>query len=333
MEVSVVNSPDDEPDIPLAKIAELASREERLDEIALLLVQILPAYAKKPHTDKYFQLWEEHGFHLTPVYFSQPIPDTRTLTESLWLNKPEMVGIDWNEAGQLDLLQNVFPRFQDEYNAFPNEPTDCDYEFHLINRAFGATDALVSYCIVRHLRPALIVEVGAGYSTMLLAQAGLKNGNARLISIEPYPEQAIAKGFPGLTTLIPKAVQEVELEFFEQLNAGDVLFIDSTHVVKCGSDVNYLFLEVFPRLKPGVVIHIHDIFLPHEFPRDWMLNEHLFYTEQYLLQAFLTYNSEFEILFANTYMKLKHEREMRVVFPKTQWWGGGSFWMRRRVKN
>lgn len=301
--------------------------------IAQLLVRILPAYVKKPYFNKYFSLWEEHGFHLTPVYFSQPIPDTRTLTGDLWDKKPEVVGIDWNETVQARFLRNIFPAYRDVYNHFPMEPTDCPYEFHLKNGSFEGTDAMVLYCMVRHFRPNLIIEIGSGFSTRVSAKAALQNGNTRLISIEPYPDSVVAEGFPGLTTLIQNNVQEMGLEFFAQLNAGDMLFIDSTHVVKVGGDVNFLLLEVLPRLKPGVLVHLHDIFLPQESPKRWMLEDHLFYTEQYLLQAFLTYNSEFEILFANNYMGLKYPEEMKGMFPNSQWIGGGSFWMRRKPKH
>ncbi len=302
------------------------------EEIAPLLARILPGYVKKPYFNKYFSLWEEHGFHLTPIFFSQPTPDTRTLTGDLWDKKPEVVGIDWNETVQAHFLRNIFPDYQDDYNHFPMEPTDCAYEFHLKNGSFEGTDAMVLYCMVRHFRPNLIIEIGSGFSTRVSAKAALQNGNTRLITIEPYPDDVVAGGFPGLTALIQNNVQEMSLEFFAQLNAGDILFIDSTHVVKCGGDVNFLFLEVLPRLKPGVLVHLHDIFLPEEFPRKWMLEDHLFYTEQYLLQAFLTYNSEFEILFANTYMRTKYPEEMRCTFLKSQWIGGGSFWIRRKPK-
>jgi len=107
-----------------------------------------------------------------------------------------------------------------------------------------------------------------------------------------------------------------------QLAAGDILFIDSSHVVKTGGDVTYLFLEVPPRLRPGVIVHVHDVFLPQEFPRSWILDLHLFWTEQYLLQAFLTYNSDFEVLFASGYMGLQHRQDMQRTFPKSPWWGG-----------
>lgn len=291
---------------------------------------MLPRYLEEPYASKYFRFWEEHGFHLTPVHFYQPIPDTRTLADELWTRDSDLTGVELNEAGQLDLLRNTFPRFQVEYDQIPTEPGGSPEAFFMNNNKFSGTDALVLYCMVRHFRPNLIIEVGSGFSTRLSAQAALKNGNTRLIGIEPYPDPLLNKGFPGLTRLIPKTVQEVGLDFFQQLDAGDFLFIDSSHVVKCGGDVNYLFLEVFPRLRAGVVVHLHDIFLPQEYPREWVLKAHWFWTEQYLLHAFLLHNSQFEVLFANTFMALRHSKEMQATFPKSPWWGGGSFWMRRK---
>lgn len=287
---------------------------------------------EEPNASKYFQFWEEHGFHLTPVHFYQPIPDTRTLTDDLWEKDSDLAGVDMNEAGQMSLLRDVFPRFQSEYNQIPTERTASSHEFYMDNGMISGTDALVLYCMVRYFHPNVMIEVGSGFSTRLSAQAGLKNGNTELICIEPYPDVVLTKGFPGLTRLIPKKVQEVGLDFFLQLSAGDILFVDSSHVVRCGGDVNYLFLEVFPRLKPGVVVHLHDIFLPREFPKEWLLGHHWFWTEQYLLHAFLLHNSAFEVLFANTFMGLKHNEEMQATFPKSPWWGGGSFWMRRKIE-
>jgi hypothetical protein len=312
-------------------LLDFARSPERRDELARVLAEVLPAYATGPLAEKYFQLWEEHGFHLTPVHFYQPIPDTRALPDALWQKPSELVGVDMNEAGQLDLLRNFFPEFRAEYDAIPVDPTGNPHEFYLKNGAFEGTDALVLYCMVRHFRPRLILEVGSGFSSRLSAQAALRNGNTELVCIEPYPDDVLTRGFPGLTSVIPKKVQEVELGSFERLDDGDILFIDSSHVVKTGGDVNYLFLEVLPRLRPGVVVHVHDIFLPQEFPKRWIIDLRLFWTEQYLLQAFLTYNSKFEVLFANAYMGLKHVPEMQETFPKSPWWGGGSFWMRRKV--
>jgi hypothetical protein len=304
-----------------------------LDRIAPLLGQILPQYMQGPYPGKHFQMWESHGVHVTPVHYYSPIPDTRTLPDSLWNQSPAHPGIDFNEAGQLRYLRDVFPRYQEEYDLFPSAPTSVPYQFHFNNPAFDGTDALVLYCFVRHFRPRRVVEVGSGYSSRVSAQAAGVNGDTQLICIEPYPAPELAQGFPGMTRLITKPVQEVDLALFQSLAAGDILFIDSSHVVKCGSDVNFLFLQVIPSLQPGVLVHVHDIFLPDEFPQGWIKQQHLFWNEQYLLQAFLTFNSEFEIVFSNALMGKKHLADMQKTFPKSQpWWGGSSFWMRRRPR-
>ena len=125
-------------------------------------------------------------------------------------------------------------------------------------------------------------------------------------------------------------MEDIDLEFFSQLDSGDILFIDSSHTVRIGGDVNYLFLEVLPRLKPGVIVHVHDIFFPFDYRREWVLDEFRFWTEQYLLQAFLTFNSEFEVLLANNYLSHYHKDAVKTVFPSLPSWGGGSFWMRRK---
>ena len=137
-------------------------------------------------------------------------------------------------------------------------------------------------------------------------------------------------------------MEDIDLEFFSELHSGDVLFIDSSHTVKIGGDVNYLFLEVLPRLEPGVIVHIHDIFLPFEYRRDWVKEKFRFWTEQYLLQAFLTFNSEFEVLMANGYLAHGYLEDLKAAFPSLEKfkttlpnsvrWGGGSFWMRRKPR-
>jgi hypothetical protein len=304
--------------------------KERSGDVAQLVARLMAVLCGDPSGyAKYFALWEQHGFHVTPVHFYQPLPDTRTLTDRPWVESATP-GIEWNEAQQLRLLQH-FAQFQSEYDLFPSAPTGVDSDFYLNQNLFDGTDALVLYCMVRHFKPSIIFEVGSGMSSLLSAKAALKNGATTLVCVEPSPNEVLKNGFPGLTSLFRQNVQDVSLETFEKLGENDILFIDSTHVVKIGSDVNYLFLEVLPRLQPGVIVHVHDIFLPEEYPRPWVLNDFRFWTEQYLLHAFLCHNSAFEILFANNYMGVKHREAMQATFPRSPWWGGGSFWMRRKV--
>src|ERR1041385_9485479 len=181
--------------------------------------------------------------------------------------------------------------------------------------------------MVRHFQPRLIIEVGSGFSSLALGEAASKNGFAPIICIEPFPRDFLRSGFPGLQTLIEKNVQEINLEFFSQLESGDILFIDSSHTVRIGGDVNYLFLEVLPHLKPGVIVHVHDIFFPFEYPRKWAMEQRRFWTEQYLLQAFLAFNGEFEVLVGAQYLLAHWSEQVRATFPNSPALKGGSFWM------
>ena len=305
-------------------------------DMAELSQFIATAMPRCLHSGKFHEIfpeWERHGFHVTPVHFYQPIPDTQSLPETLWNRPSELVGIEMNDVMQLDLLRNYFPRFRHEYDQFPAEPTDEPGRFYLNNGLFDGIDALVAYCMIRHFQPRLIIEVGSGFSSLVAAEAIARNENSALICIEPFPLDFLRQGFPGLHSLIEKKVEDIDRNFFSQLESGDILFIDSSHTVKIGGDVNYLFLEILPRLNPGVIVHVHDIFLPFDYRRDWVMDEFRFWTEQYLLQAFLTFNSEFEVLMANGYLGHRYMENLKAAFPNSPCWGGGSFWMRRRPAN
>jgi hypothetical protein len=316
-------------------LAEAAREVTRgnIDAAALsqFIAKVLPSCVHGANFRDIFRFWERHGFHVTPVHFYQPIPNTQSLPETLWNRPSELVGVDMNDAVQLDLLRNHFPKFRGEYEQFPAEPASGPVRFHFNNGLFDGTDALVAYCMVRHFQPRLIIEVGSGFSSLVAAEAIAKNKNSALICIEPFPLDFLRQGFPGLHSLIEKKVEDIDLEFFSQLDSGDILFIDSSHTVKIGGDVNYLFLEVLPRLRPGVVVHVHDIFLPFDYRRDWVMDELRFWTEQYLLHAFLSFNSEFEVLMANGYLAHRYMEALKAAFPNSTWWGGGSFWMRRKT--
>jgi hypothetical protein len=188
--------------------------------------------------------------------------------------------------------------------------------------------------MIRHFKPRRVIEIGSGMSTVLTAEAIRKNeleGRSCLFTaIEPFPAKFLSH-IPGLTELLQTKVQRVPLERFCSLEANDILFIDSSHVVKIGGDVVYEYLEIIPRLKPGVLVHCHDIFLPAEYPKQWVMTNRIFWTEQYLLQAFLTHNRAFEILLAASFLHLRHPDKLAAAIgsydPVRVW--PGSFWMRR----
>lgn len=299
-------------------------------DLSQFLAAVMPRCLHSERFQEIFAAWERIGFHVTPVHFYQPIPDTQSLPETLWNRPSKLVGVHMNDAVQLDLLRDRFPKFRDEYEGFPTEPTGEPGRFYLNNHLFENIDAMVAYCMVRHFKPRLIIEVGSGFSSLLLGEAATRNKHSALVCIEPFPREFLREGFPGLQSLMEKQIQDIDLDFFSQLQSGDILFIDSSHTIKIGGDVNYLFLEVLPRLKPGVIVHVHDIFLPFDYRRDWVMKEFRFWTEQYLLQAFLIFNSEFEVLMANGYLNHYHRAQLKATFPSLSSWGGGSFWMRRK---
>ena len=314
---------------------------------AKAIAKILPKLAFDKNC---YRIFEKAGFHITPNHFYFPIPDSSTLTDELWKKDSELIGLDMNTDMQLRFLHEVFPKFREEFD-FPKTKTESmnAYDFYLKNTSFEAGDAEVLHSMIRQFKPKRIIEIGSGFSTYLSAKACLLNKekdgvDSKLIAIEPYPSDTLKKGFPGLSELIQKPLEEVDLDLFRSLEANDILFIDSSHVLKIGGDVKYEYLEILPRLKNGVIVQCHDIFLPGEYPKNWVLNNHWFWTEQYLLQAFLAFNGAFEILWSSQFMIRKYLNELTAVFPSYQNIpldttqanrdiGSGSLWMRRKTSS
>lgn len=303
--------------------------------ITYIIAYLVPArIMAHPH---FFALWERRGYHITPVHYYQPVPDTRTLSAS-FQHETEMVGIDMQPAVQLDLLKTFMRHYKAEYDALPQGKVTAPHQFThdpAVQTVFRSGDVEMLYAMVRHYKPAHMIEIGSGMTTRLSAQALLKNAEegypCNFTAIEPYPDEVVQAGFPGLTRLIPDPLQAVPLAAFMELQANDILFIDSTHVLKIGSDVQYEYLEILPRLNKGVIIHIHDIFLPQEYPADWLMKKRWFWTEAYLLQAFLTYNQHFEVLWAGAYMHLKYPNQLQAAFAAydpTKFFPA-SFWIRK----
>jgi predicted O-methyltransferase YrrM len=279
-----------------------------------------------------FLFWQRFGIHVRLNHFYEPIPDTRRFRD-LWSKPSQMVGVHIDADCQLELLSR-FATLKSEYDALPRQRTQVAHQYFVENGAFESVDGEVLYCMIRDFKPKRVVEIGSGSSSLLAAQAIRANGDAHpcdLTCIEPYPNELLQKGFPGLTQLLRTEVQDVPLETFATLEANDILFIDSSHVLKTGGDVQYEYLEILPRLNKGVLVHVHDIFLPAEYPKRWLTEGHRFWTEQYLLQAFLAFNDRFEIIWAGSYMHLYHPDALERAFGsyrRERTWPG-SFWMRR----
>lgn len=276
-------------------------------------------------------MYEFHGF--PPGHFYSPIVDVEQLrseVDRIWPANPVVLGIDFNDASHQHLLQQAFPRFARDYD-YPDhlEETPDLNRYFTYNSQFGWLDSRTLFVMLRHLRPARLIEVGSGFSSLLTADINHRflDNSLRFSCIEPYPREFLHKPLPGLSELIVKKVEEVPLEFFASLQAGDVLFIDSSHVSKTGSDVNYLFFEVLPRLQSGVYVHIHDIFLPDDYSQEWVLEERRCWSEQYLLRALLMYSSAFRVVFGSRYAHRNYPQLIEAALGAA--WDGGSFWIQR----
>jgi len=239
-------------------------------------------------------------------------------------------GIDLNEEAQLRLLKEL-ARF---YPApFPETKTD-GFRFYYQNIYFSYMDAICTYCMMRHLRPARVVEVGCGYSSaaMLDVNERYLSGSVRFTFIDPNTErlESLLKGDDrAKVEIFRKEVQDADMEIFRHLKANDILFIDSSHISKTGSDVNHIIFNVLPGLEDGVYVHFHDIFSDFEYPKEWV-DEGRGYNEAYLLRAFLQYNDSFEIAFSNSFLARKHADLMSQLMPLGMKVPGAGMWIRKR---
>jgi predicted O-methyltransferase YrrM len=270
-------------------------------------------------------------------HFYSPVLDRAEVAANesrLWPAQPRLpAGIDFNDASHRQLLEVEFPRYIADFDYAENSGASDAGRYSPDNPQFGWLDAKALFVLFRAWRPKRVIEVGSGHSSLLMADVNKRflGGDMHITCIEPYPEPFLRRTDCGIDRLIQAKVQDVPLEAFDALAAGDVLFIDSSHVSKAGSDVNHLFFEILPRLASGVRIHIHDVFLPFEYPRAWLLEQGRSWNEQYLLQALLMYNPVFEILFGSSYCAWKFPELMRNTIAGTEAVAaGGSLWIVKR---
>lgn len=282
----------------------------------------------------YFNL-ERYKTKYPPGHYYSPIVDPseiKSFGDSLFSRERRHIqGIELREAEQLLLLEEI-ELFYPEL-PFPPQAT-IGQRFYLENPLYSYGDAILLYGILRKFRPRRIIEAGSGFSSaaMLDVNQNFFENSIDLTFIEPYPERlhSLLRGDEKARILVSK-LQHVPLETFDALEANDVLFIDSTHVSKTGSDVNFAFFEILPRLAPGVLVHFHDIHYPFEYPADWVLGWQGFgWNEAYLLRAFLMYNESFEILLFDSFVQHHHTDWFEQHMPLCQRNPGGGLWLRKK---
>lgn len=275
------------------------------------------------------------GRDLPRGYYS-PAPDVDQLTERDWSRRSPMHGIELALERQMEWAERELAPFVSELDA-PFQPTGRANEFFLCNRYYEMGDAEVAYAMVRRFKPRRILELGSGHSTLVLARACLANASegspAELIAVDPYPEKDLA-GAAGLSQQRSCRAQDVPLAEFESLLPGDVLFVDTSHTVKLGGEVNFVVLDVLPLLAQGVLVHFHDIWLPWEYHRTLVAEMGMAWNEQYLLQAFLSFNPHWEVLFAAQALARELPERFAALVPS---FGGGNypsaFWIRRTQRS
>jgi len=278
-----------------------------------------------------------------PVHYHSPVPDLKDLEQrQVWNRRSDLAGIDFRPEAQVAFLRELGQEFGRECD-WPLLPSDDLHQLHIKNGNFSYGCAASLHCVLRHFKPRRVIEIGSGNSSLVVAAALSLNskesatGRGNYTIVDPYPRPIIENGLPGLTQLIKERVELLDVGFFNDLRENDVLFIDSGHTVRTGSDVNYLMLEVLPRLSPGVIVHFHDIHLPYEYSRVYATNPQfrMFWTEAYLLQAFLCLNSQFEVLLGLAYLMMDQRDSFQSAFPLydpiEHQDVSGSFWIRRRL--
>lgn len=271
---------------------------------------------------------------MSPGHFYSPIPSIDEIrardAELFGPPPPSLPGIDLRADKQIALLREL-ARFYGEL-PFPRTPSP-ETRYWFENWAYSYADAIFLYSMLRHLQPRRVIEVGSGFSSAaMLDTADRWLPDTSFTFIDPDTSTLDALLRPAdreRVTIIRARLQDVPLTTFDTLGANDILFIDSTHVSKTGSDVNRILFDILPRLAPGVHIHFHDVFYPFEYPKEWVY-EGRAWNEDYILRAFLEFNDAFDIALFGTWLARFHRELLAELMPLTLENPGGSLWLTRR---
>ncbi len=277
----------------------------------------------------------DRQINITPANFYSNIPMISDIENSFEYRTPNL---DVYNSELFD--KETLCDFIDTISVYANEfspPLDGDKEnpeeFFWKNPAFSFSDAMAYYCVLRHFKPNHVVEIGSGFSTLIANQALRKNGIGKITLIEPYPKEFL-KSLETVDTIIESFVQDIPIaEIIELVENSDVWFIDSTHTVKVGSDCLYIYLKIMPEISKDIIVHTHDVFLPFAAPIQFALDKHIYWTEQYLLYAYMLDNPKIEILFGSSYMEKLVPEAMKKLMSNKYPGGGSSIWYRLNGTN
>jgi predicted O-methyltransferase YrrM len=303
------------------------SFKKTIKNIINQLPYVKTLYQENLHTKKNSAV--AAGHYYSPIVL---IDDIKKREAQIWKNREfDFVnGIELNTQKQIQLLSE-FERYYSEIPFKEERQDGVRYQFK--NGFYSYTDGIVLYSMMRHYKPKRMIEIGSGFSSAVMLDTNefFFNKQIDLTFIDPYPERLLSlmsEDDKKNATVIISDAQVIELDIFKKLEAGDILFIDSSHVAKTGSDVNYILFEILPILKSGVIIHFHDIFFPFEYPKDWVYKR-FNWNEDYFLRAFLMYNNAFEIKLFSDYIHLHHKeafQNMPLCYLNT----GGNLWIEKK---
>jgi predicted O-methyltransferase YrrM len=311
-----------------------ANLRQRYQETTLEHSKLQQEYEKAiPGSGSLTQQYQKGEF-VPPGHFYSAIPSLEEVDRDkskIFGNIPRIIpAVELHESRQLELLKS----FIDYYQSMPFTPHKTEgLRYYFENPAYSYSDAIFLHCMLRHVKPKKIIEIGSGFSSCVTLDTDelFLGGSLEVTFIEPYPDllrSLIKAEDNNKIKIIPKRLQDVELCEFEALKENDVLFIDSTHVSKINSDVNRIFFEILPILSPGVYIHFHDVFFPFEYPMSWVY-EGRAWNEIYMLRAFLQNNSKFKVVLMNTFMEHFYKPFFQEKMPLCLKNPGGSIWIRK----
>lgn len=255
-------------------------------------------------------------YHVRPYGYDSPIPTRFDLDRERVKKRRNLAGFQLDDRRFLSLLAQLVP-FAAEIRQFPLQPS-AGAEFWFRNGGYEDLDATSLYCMVRKFKPRRIIEAGCGHSSRLISLACRKNQAegypAVCTFIEPYPSDRIPMNTLAGQLLVKK-IEDVPLETFQNLQAGDILFIDTSHVIKMQSDCCYEYLQIIPSLTAGVLLHVHDIYTPYDYPEDLITKNQFAFNEQYALECLLTHNPRMEVLLPVFYLWTDYATQAGELFP------------------
>jgi len=311
---------------PSVKPAATPTSQEMSDEEIGALAPKLHALLKSSPAKR--EVLQRCGVNVVPVHFYSTVPsleEIRSSYEYASSPQPPYLNEQLFDAKRLGQVLAELSEYAHEFNPpVEGDEQNCN-RFFWKNGQFSHSDAMAYYCFVRRQRPRNIVEIGSGFSTLVALEAVKRNGFGKVICIEPYPRPFLEKNRD--IHLIRQKAQDIAPSFVDHLlRDGDILFIDSTHTVKTGGDCLHIYLRLLPRLGKTIYVHAHDIFLPFGMPENWLLERGLYWTEQYLLLAFLLDNPKAQALYGSNYHNRLNNPTLEQMMANKWTAGGGSFW-------